>query len=446
MSIDPKKISTLVNEVRNELGTGDDELILKRREQQLVRLVEQGVRRVKSGVPQKNNSMAGPTFRRTYWIAAAAAVLIGTAGLLLFNRANSPSPDSFFEYTVTNADTTGGENQWILAPQKGNAEIKFVQGSRFAIKDNGAVRILSHTPKLVHIELHTGQLNSKVKGNGITNWKISAGPFQLSVLGTQFNVDWNLQKGTLRVQLQKGVVLVQGGSISDHGIRLYAGHTLAANSLDGTFEVTTGKNNKKKTVPEEIATSNLLNPSTVNSKASAENFEDEFVAPSQLTPSGAKHAAKTPRWLTYYKKDDFHMAQKAIESAGLSRLLQTASAQDLWKISQIYRHIGDSVTTNRALLQIRKRYPASSKAKISAFILGRNMMEQQHNSSQAAAWFEQYIKESPNGTMIQEAYNRLFSAYSSSGQTQRTVDAADRYLKKFPNGVYVSKAKQINHQ
>ncbi len=431
MPIDPEKISSLVSEIRNEIGSGDEELVLKRREHKFVYLVENQVKKSR--------------FKRIYIAGAAAVLAITFAGFIWFSKTDTT--DSLLKYTVYHAhkpdeNASKAVGHWIPALEEQESEIQFSQGSRFVISKASSVRILSHTQRLVHIELYNGGLHAQVKGNGITQWQISVGPFQLSVLGTRFDVSWQLPENKLNVNIHKGVVLVNGGSISSHGIRLYEGQSLFADSRDGDYRVVTGQTD---TAAPVFADSKSEEAAIEPSENDEETQQDSTLKNTNNALNSRVRHKEEDAWQIHYENNDYIAAKNAVLSSGLSSLLQTASIGDLWKISQLFRNVGDSSNTERTLLEIRERYPKSSQARIAAFLLGRTKMEEQNNPKAAAEWFEQYIKESPKGSMIQEAYNRLFSIYSSHNRTEQARDAAGRYLKLFPEGVYVLRAKQLYH-
>ena len=92
---------------------------------------------------------------------------------------------------------------------------------------------------------------------------------------------------------------------------------------------------------------------------------------------------------------------------------------------------------------MRKKYPASKKAKLAAFLIGRIELVQSGKPKSAVKWFKTYLRESPGGPLAEESLGRLISAYKSSGNKVKVKETANKYLKKYPKGAFADMANSI---
>lgn len=433
-----------LTELVRETVETSDALASKRHEQLFISLVR--------------NQKQRRVHRRRVQLASGLAVLAAAAGLVIAFTSFSLSRD--FSFVVGNslhAYVPGEQGDWIQADAGETMEIRFDQGSRFRVKDGCAARIVEAGTEQVTIELSHGNIAADVKGNHRTNWKINAGPFTVTVLGTAFDVYWNSASNALDVKVERGAVLVQGAGLSRHGVRLLAGQQLAANGRSGEIMVKSPAKEAFDVPSPSGVSANRFAADTADGEFTEFTDSEKIIAAeSEGASEGSEvndlklHGEKQPfskasrgDWQSLYRSHQFELAIAAAEKTGLSKLYRTADAQSLWNLADAARNARRVAISNEALIALRKRFGTGNKARLSAFIIGRSAMDASHNLTVAAQWFQTYLAESPGGAMSEEVHGRLMTIYSEMARLDAAKRIAQQYLRQYPSGLYVDRAKQV---
>ncbi len=155
--------------------------------------------------------------------AAAAAVLV-----IIFWPA-----DEQLRFWIGEERVTGTVGDWLQASENRMTTVGFDQGSRVVLERRAAARIVAADETAVSIDLSRGGLDADIVGNRKTRWTVAAGPFRVTVLGTRFTVAWDDDTRVIDVKVTRGVVLVQGRGLSEHGIKVTSGRHLRADGRTG---------------------------------------------------------------------------------------------------------------------------------------------------------------------------------------------------------------------
>jgi ferric-dicitrate binding protein FerR (iron transport regulator) len=165
-------------------------------------------------------------------VAAAAMALLVIGGAAFLMQGAAP-----LQFWVGEQRIAGTEGSWVQSDGAQNVPVRFRNGSRFDLGGDTAVRIVSANTEHVAVEMSRGALSADIKRSGETTWEVNAGPYQVTVLGTAFRIDWNTERSRLAVSVSRGVVHVRGGHLSEYGIRLAAGKRLVAGGRDNKVAV-----------------------------------------------------------------------------------------------------------------------------------------------------------------------------------------------------------------
>jgi TolA-binding protein len=133
----------------------------------------------------------------------------------------------------------------------------------------------------------------------------------------------------------------------------------------------------------------------------------------------------------------------AAERFGFARACQLATAKELLGLADAGRFFGPDRRAVMALQVLRQRFPGSIDAGTAAFTLGRIAFERQHAYTEAANWFETYVREQPSGPLMGDAFGRLMEAKLRSGDLTSARANAQQYLRRFPEGPYASEARGV---
>jgi transmembrane sensor len=355
----------------------------------------------------------GPRVRRRRplagWTAGlAAAALAVAAVVLIVVRSRPHAPLSF-----SVAGETGSSGAWISADHATVTAVRFSDGSLFAFRDDARARVESVTPDGAHVVMERGAVSADVVHRATSRWSVLAGPYEVRVTGTQFEVSWDPAEAHLEVHVTRGSVRVTGGGLAPHDVR--------------TGEVFTN-------APAR----------TTESHASA-TAAAALPAPSaDVQPSAhAAVAAPTPRWRDLAAAGRFSDAIEEVERTGVDGVIARSGPADLLALADAARLSSHAEIAERSLLALRKRFPGDPRAARAAFDLGRIAFDQRRDYASAATWFTTYLDADPGGTFDREAAGRLIEARQKMGDAAGARAAAASYLRRYPNGPHAPLAKSL---
>ena len=128
---------------------------------------------------------------------AAAVALVAAAVLLLGFRA-----DQQLSYEVRGGGTEGG----VIEARRGEVTVALSDGSSF-LAENGtrfSVDVVGRNAALTRIV--SGKLHVRVAHNDDTSYRFLAGPYEVRVVGTEFDVTWDPETSDLALSMTKGEV------------------------------------------------------------------------------------------------------------------------------------------------------------------------------------------------------------------------------------------------
>lgn len=341
-----------------------------------------------------------PTRSRALPLALALAALLGllVLGVALGRRApavavapsaaagNPADEVSNYDFTVAAGDAP---LRVELAPE----EILSVSpGSRGQVQRSPSTTTASITTQ---VTLSSGSLSLAVPPDTGRKWAVSAGPYRVEVVGTDFSVTWLPDPAELTVIVRRGKVRVSGGELTEERV-LAAGEQL-----------------EQRPRPRDAATT-------------------------ATSPAPRPSVAPPLTWQTLQQRRQYHEALSAAEREGFDQLCATLGADELATLADTARLAGNGARARQALLAIRQRHPQTPEAATAAFLLGR-----QGSSAAHAAWLETYLREQPDGAYAQEASGRLMVGLRSSGALESAKARAKLYLARYPDGAYAEHARSI---
>src|SRR6185369_106915 len=119
---------------------------------------------------------------------------------------------------VSVAQVEGGKilEAGYLAESGGKGMVlSFNEGSRFSLTPGTRGRLRAVTPEGVRLALDHGTAALRITPSHERRWWVEAGPFVVSVTGTDFTVHWDPTSEELGVELRQGRVAVSGPVVGD---------------------------------------------------------------------------------------------------------------------------------------------------------------------------------------------------------------------------------------
>lgn len=369
-------------------------------------------------------------FLGTGLVTAAAAFLL----VVFWPRA--------IELKVGEGPGAKASGSFVAAGPQAPLPLRFSDGSAVDLEPGASARILDRTRRGVTLLLEGGRMAASVVHRPDTDWKMRAGPFEVRVTGTKFDLEWNVGKGTLTlIGLQGSVVVV--GCEPGRQIALVTGQSLQASCQDGKLIV----GSESYVVPPPPPMPPI--PAPLPPVPETVWPDPELVPLVPLTaPALAKKASATQArpawaWLAFSRDARYSEAWSAAMGEGLDSICAKASAEELIELADTARYAANYTGARRVLLAVRQRFPGSPQAAAAAFNLGRLAFDALDDSAEAGRWFETAYKEQPRGPLAQESLGRLMESQKGRGDDWAAWETAKKYLQQFPEGPHAAMAKEL---
>jgi hypothetical protein len=261
---------------------------------------------------------------------------------------------------------------------------------------------------------------------------VEAGPFVVSVTGTDFTVHWDPTSEELAVKLRRGRVAVSGPVVGD-GLTLRPGQNLTVNL------------SRRETVISEEGTEQAVASGSAEPAPSASATLTARGAPSgAFAPPGAPSAvASARRWREALANGQWDKILADVERDGVETSLRTLSSDELLALADAARYRRRPDLARSALLAQRERFPGSPRSLDALFLLGRVEELRADGKGRALRRYEEYLAHAPSGTYAAEALGRkmiLVKELEGPGSARRV---ASEYLARFPNGSYAEAAHTL---
>jgi transmembrane sensor len=331
----------------------------------------------------------------------AGLAAVGMLGLAAVVGLLSARPISF-------ATSTGQGNvgDVLEAARRDPLPINFSEGSKIVLHEGSRARVLATQTAGARVLLESGVADVSIvhRRGGRTRWRFEAGPFQVLVKGTQFELGWQPAGQWLSLTMKAGSVELSGSCLPAPRI-VARGASIRMSCA-------------KAAPPEEPAeAARAQTPQTPATAAQTKGAPSTTVKPSTREPRAVPQSFEA-----------------SCDAASKAELVAWANRERL----------AGSVTHARtALLALRRHFSGSNEAGTAAFTLGRMAFDQQADYGEAARWFASYLSEQPNGPLMGDAAGRLLEAHERQGNLAAARHDAQAYLRRFPDGPYAARARRI---
>jgi transmembrane sensor len=367
----------------------------------------------------RSSARRGTRPGRRYWLPLgfAASLAAGAAGLWFLMRAAT--------FQVGEA-REGSIGDVIEAVDGSVVPVSFSEGSTLMLHHGGRIRVLSLEAGATRVLVEDGVVDTTIvhRKTGRTKWEFDAGAYRVTVNGTKFRMAYASSSRALRVSTEEGQVTVTGGSLEKPRV------------------VSAGQSLTPAVLPREApAVAGSSEPVTAAAPAGASAAASSSAAPPEQAPS--TRPSRGQRWQELIGSGQLLEGLRAAERADFEQVCETATLKELLALAEAGRFYGPIKRAVAALGVLRRRFPRSSDAGTAAFTLGRIAMEKSGAYSQAASWFETYLREQPNGPLMGDAFGRLMEARSRAGDGPGARSSAQEYLRRFPAGPYATEARDI---
>jgi TolA-binding protein len=340
---------------------------------------------------------------RRWLIAGFLPIAAAVAALLLFVL-RTPKP-----LEAVSRDAQGHEQQvaegFFIDTADAPRAVHFTDGTQVQWKAGTRGRVTDIRPNGARLVLEAGALVARVKHTGEARWAVLAGPYEVQVTGTTFDVQWEPKDGQFGIRLTEGSVVVRGCGLASEGRKVRGGEHLALScASSGGTPMSTPVANTASVAP---------GPAPAATPAPAPSA-------SPVTAAPAISGQKAP--------------------APLGGLLDADAMLD---VARARRLEGDVNGAAAHFAELRRKFPGTAQSAMAAFELGRIAMDVQARPGVAAEYFETYWREAPHGALRQEALGRAMAARHRAGNDAIARTHAATYLAESPRGPHAAGAHKI---
>lgn len=387
-------------------------------------------------------------------VAAAALLALVTAAWLGSRR---PPPATLQAFI----DGSGAlpAASFVYAPPERSLGLRFSDGTRVDVAPGSGVRLLALEDAGAQIALEFGRLHANVRHRAGARWRVTAGPFAVDVIGTEFDVELEPSTQRLAVRVQSGVVRVSGAGLAPRAV--VAGGAFSAQGFERPREELRGPvaGSSGASAPTALARGSAVEPLASASAAepssqsrppgAADASRPGHVrierAPSPPTASAPPVGASPSeqRWRALANARRFRESMEAARAEGISNLLGTAGAADLLLLANTARLAGDWQPAEEAFTTLRRRFPSEPSRGRAAFWLGTIAFDRKADLSTAQRWFSTYLREEPDGELAREARGRTLEILAKLGERAEGRGAAEDYLRRYPQGPHEALARSM---
>ncbi len=370
---------------------------------------EERLRRVWRGVQTRREQRAGSRQGR----GQIRLMLVASGAACLFILSIFVWKWSHLQAVAFMPPVTTSEIPASIEPGSAPREIDFGSGALVNVGAGARLDVLEQSSRTVVLALRRGLTQYDIRPGGARRWRIESGGVTVEVVGTQFSVERS--EKIVRVEVQRGRVLVRGQGVPDTVQALDAGHALVVELPEPP-----SKGNAAEEAKPVSAQSNPSLPRAVSNKADR---------------TSATAGTIEPDWRIAAARQDWNQAWETLGRDGIAR--ETAHTDDvalLLSLADVARLSGHPSESLTPLRQIVGGHPEDPRSAMAAFTLGRVLLDALGNPVQAAFAFEKAIALRLPASLAEDAQARLVEALAKAGAIAQARAAAATYRTRYPAG------------
>jgi len=369
---------------------------------------------------------------RTRWVGfamAAASVALVASGLWLTVARSTASAVSF---KVVGADLSNPN--YVVAGANAPASMKFSDGSTLELEPATRLRVQQLTPRGATVVLERGRSVVAVKHHDGSKWRVLAGPFEINVVGTRFQTDWDPATESLTVDLYEGTLQI-GGQRSGESAMLQKGQRFRTVGHSTSWSISPIESPSEPSASSPVADESQPRLETRDGELGGS--AGQAASPAKISSSSRSSLSD---WAAAMARGEFARVVSEAEARGVASCLDQCSVADVRILADAARYTRRFELAEQALRTLRRRAPGEAPA--AAYLLGA-LNESQGRSMAALRWYEHCAAEAPTGRVVSEAQAGRLRMLIATNQVDAAKVAARRYLKDHPHGVGEPTARKL---
>ncbi len=146
----------------------------------------------------------------------AGAALCAAAAVALLRPSRKP-----LRFEVGEPSVPGLVGVWIAPPPERPTPVAFSDGSRIVVGSGGRARVAEVSDRGARVVVERGAVHADVVPRPGNDWSVIGGPFEIHVVGTEFDATWDPAREELSIAMHHGRVVVRGPCLTTE--RAFAG-------------------------------------------------------------------------------------------------------------------------------------------------------------------------------------------------------------------------------
>ncbi|HXI60776.1 MAG TPA: tetratricopeptide repeat protein [Polyangia bacterium] len=284
------------------------------------------------------------------------------------------------------------------------SRLRFSDGTTISAPDKAAVRVEDVRRNKPRIRVAGTGARVRVVHRPDTRWTFMAGPFEVLVTGTAFDLGWDAARQTLSLELHEGSVILHGPYLRDGSLAVRAGQRVSVSLASKGVTVSDVGAASAAPAPTVAA------PPTAPTTATAPAEEPALAPPPTPAPAPATTPAPAPTlrreggasWGELVRKGQFDRVIAEARSRPAHACEARCSAEDLRALGDAARYANRPALAGDAFRALRRRFAGTGEGRAAAYLLGRTC-EADGKWAEAEHWYATYLGESPAGEFAVEA-------------------------------------------
>jgi ferric-dicitrate binding protein FerR (iron transport regulator) len=370
-----------------------------------------------------------------------AAVAAGLALVLGAWLARRPRP---LTYVVDGGHVEA--NGYVTNAGDATTELRFSDDTRVRLARGARMSVAGTGPHGARLRVEDGEAHFEVTHRPGADWSVEAGPYRVQVTGTVFDVRWTAGDEAW-VALRVGSVRVTGPHLAAP-VTLAPGQRLVARLASGAVSLETGGLAAEPRAPAEAPRATPAAPAVAQQEDDQRDEHEQAPARAPRPPRAAPRervsepAFAPDGWARRVAGGESAAVLAEARAHVLDDVMSSVDAPALAALADAARYGGQAALSQRALGELRRRFPASAEARTAAFLLGR-LADDAGDARGALTWYRRYAQEAPRGPYAAEAFGREMLDVERLDGRAAAAPAARAYLERFPEGTYLLQAREI---
>lgn len=349
-------------------------------------------------------------------------------------------PGATLSYEVAGAARDGN----YVKAEGGPTIVRFSDATEVTAKSGTRLRVVEMRDNGAQVSVESGSVAVRVTHTGASAWNFAAGPFDVHVTGTRFDLAWDAEAERLTVDLHEGSVEIAGYEKSGP-VALRAGQRFVGDARARTMQVSDVgaalvESGRARRAPG-VLRSDLDRKEATAPSSGSEPIVSSDNQTNAKAAGASPRAAGEPSWTALVSKGKFGEVVARANARGVDGCISSCSAEELGALADAARYTGQGPLAARSLSAMRDRFSGSTKVR-AAFLLGR-LHEGQGQLALALNWYETSLREGPSGAFAGESLAGKMRTVLGLRGRAAAQPIAREYLKSYPEGVHSEAAKKI---